>query len=170
MYDLDSASKGGSDEYLNLSYGRKLRPAGRVTRDFEGRRQCLNDARRIISFILCSMKSRQHSLKRARNFQFFYVQYLLPSNRRFGRGWQVCSLVDVVRSTLPALSNCHEVVTVWRCFCHPSFILTTVDPIGRHWPNSAIAAASKIWSKFNFAKGSADYWFQVFMPIVPNDV
>ncbi len=53
-----------------------MRHAGRLTRDFEGRRQCLNDARWIISSILCPMKSRQHSWESARNVLFFmYINY-----------------------------------------------------------------------------------------------
>ncbi len=58
---------------MNISTCHKvtLRPAGRATRDFEGRRQCLNNARWIISSILCPMESRQHSLERARNLQIF---------------------------------------------------------------------------------------------------
>ena len=69
--NLDSASKGGSDEYLNLATGRNLRPVDRLTRDFEGRRWFLGNEKWLISSILCPMKSRQHSLERAQNLQFF---------------------------------------------------------------------------------------------------
>ncbi len=71
VHTLDSVSKGGSDGYLNLVIGRELRSAGRLTRHFEGRRQCLSDDKWRFLSILCPMKSRQHSLERARKFQFF---------------------------------------------------------------------------------------------------
>ncbi len=68
MHNLNSAPKDGSFGYLNLAIGREVRPADRLTCHFEGRRQYLSDEKWLISSIHCSMKSRQHSLERARNF------------------------------------------------------------------------------------------------------
>ncbi len=51
-HDLDSASKGGSDGYPNLAIGRELRPADSLTRYFDGRRQCLSDAKWLIYQVL----------------------------------------------------------------------------------------------------------------------
>ncbi len=74
VHNLDSASKGGSDGYLNLAKGQELRPAGRLTRLFKGRRRCLSDEKWFISSILCLMKLKQHSLERARNLQFLMAR------------------------------------------------------------------------------------------------
>ncbi len=48
----DSTSKGGSDRI-----GRGWHPAARLTRHFEGRRQCLSDEKWLISSLICPMKS-----------------------------------------------------------------------------------------------------------------
>ncbi len=65
IHKLDSTSKGGSDGHLNLAISQEWRPAYRLARHFEGRRQCQSDEKWLISSILCPMKSRQHSLERA---------------------------------------------------------------------------------------------------------
>ncbi len=53
VHNLDPASEGSSDRYLNLAIGQELRPADRLTRHFEDRRQCLSDEKWLISSILC---------------------------------------------------------------------------------------------------------------------
>ncbi len=70
---MDSTSKDGSDGYLNWAMGREWRPADRLTRQFESRRQYLSDVKWLISSMLCPMKSRQNPLERARNLQNFNV-------------------------------------------------------------------------------------------------
>ncbi len=69
VHMLDSASKGGSD--VSLGIGRELRPADRLTCQFEDQRQCLSDEKWLNSFILYPMKSRQHSWEKPSILQYF---------------------------------------------------------------------------------------------------
>ncbi len=97
VHNLDSAPNDGSNEYLKLAKGRKLRPADHFTRHVEGRRRCFGGKK--MAYFVYTLSYDVETALIGKNLQFaiFYAAQVVPSDQWFGRGCRFRSIMCVVR-------------------------------------------------------------------------